>query len=159
MVTPAVFLGLYPEFTAINADSAVTTAIVQNSLDYADAFLSDTAFGTLRNHAAGLLVAHRLCIRYSPTIGALQAQAKPGIENSQNVGPGAVSFGVAHSRLVESENAWQADLSRTNYGLELLSLMDSSIAPMAIAGTADSAAGDPVGPIAGPLWLGGTLNI
>ena len=123
-LTPNQFWTDYPEFTGIDPT---------NEIARADAILSLSAFGTLRDDSIELLVAHRLCIR-NPANGALQRHMTPGIENSQNVSPGGVSIGVAHSRLVESERAWQADLSRTDYGLELLGRMDMTIPGVAPTG-------------------------
>jgi hypothetical protein len=129
MLTAADFLADYPEFGAVNADPTVASTIVTRFLALADAFLSDGAFGTLRDHALGLYTAHRLAVRFKTTLAGLQPQGSPGTVTSQNASTSGLAVTRQPPAAAGSEQAWKADLSRTNYGLEYLALLDACIGP------------------------------
>ena len=128
----ATFQLLYPEFDAINANPAQVTVIVGIFLADADAFTSDCAFGTLRDKAVGLLTAHRLALKF-PLTGVIN-QNIPGVINSQGASTSGLNIGVATSGMVTGDVPYRADYARTNYGLELLTLIDAAVAPAAVAG-------------------------
>jgi hypothetical protein len=134
MVAPGDFLADYPEFAGIDPATDTATAIVARYLDNADSYLSNSAFGTLRDQAVELLTAHRLAIRYKVSSPTIRNPNVPGVLTSQSASGGGLSFGLAHSTAVTGDSAWRADLARTNYGLELLAMMESSIAPARLAG-------------------------
>jgi hypothetical protein len=142
MLTAADFLADYPEFGTVNADPTVASTIVTRFLALADAFLSDGAWGNLRDHALSLYTAHRLAVRYKTVLTGLQPQGSPGTTTSQN----ASTTGLAVTRLppfaAGSEQAWKADLARTNYGLEYLALLDACMGPGLLAETGSGGATD-----------------
>lgn len=152
-VTPEIFLATYPEFNDVPGAYGLSTdtmnAVVQAAIGYADGYLSDSAFGVVRDYALGLFVAHRLCIRYSPLTGSLQTHAKPGVEASQGVSPSGLNITVAHSALVTGTGTQKADLARTDYGLEYLSLIEAGVAPIGVTGTAGGSVGEQCGNVAG----------
>src|ERR1035441_5203013 len=114
----ATFQILYPEFNSINPDPTAVTTVVGRFLTDADNFISDSAFGALRDKAVELLAAHRLALKF-PVTGVLN-QNVPGVLNSQGASTSGLNIGVATSAMVTGDVAYRADYSRTNYGLELL---------------------------------------
>jgi hypothetical protein len=135
-VDAAYFLERAPEFLTINPDPTQAAAICQQELDDADDMLSDTAFGKARNLALALVAAHRLAIRYKITVPGMRNPATPGVLAGQGATTGGLNQQLAHSALVESAQAWRADYSRTNYGLQYLGLLDRTITPAMICGRA-----------------------
>ncbi len=118
------FLAEYPEFTSLNARlSPAVLAQITN----ADSFLSDNAFGDMRDHAVYLLAAHRLRLRFA-TDEELP-QDSPALVTSQSQDTGGMSEGMTPAPQVTSTSAFEADLARTNYGMELLSLIKTSVVP------------------------------
>ena len=118
------FLAEFPEFTAVNTRAATAVAA---QITNADGFLSDNAFGDLRDHAVNLLVAHRLRLRFE-TDEELP-QDSPALVTSQSQDTGGMTEGMTPAPQVTSQSAFEADLARTNYGMELLSLIKTSVAP------------------------------
>jgi hypothetical protein len=134
------FLSRYPEFASINSDPAVVTAMVENELDSADNMLSDTAFGKARNLAASLVVAHRLAVRF-PSDDSVRNPNLPGVLAGQGASTGGANQQLAHSSMVTSASPIKADYSRTNYGLQYLSLIQRSVCPAQIVGRDQDDAG------------------
>lgn len=135
----ATFQLLYPEFSNINPDPTAVTTVVGYFLTDADNFISDSAFGALRDKAVGLLAAHRLALKF-PLTGVTN-QNIPGVINSQGASTSGLNISVATSALVTGDVAYRADYARTNYGLELLTLMDAAIAPARTVGVGDGGDG------------------
>jgi hypothetical protein len=101
-MTAADFLAEYPEFASIDTDPAIASAIITRAIADADAWLSASAFGTLRDKALKLYTAHRLAVRYRATIA--QVSTEP---------------------VTDAAQTWRADFTRTNYGSEYLTLLDA----------------------------------
>ena len=114
----------FPEFASVIARAA--TAVAAQVVN-ANAYLSDNAFGEFRDHAVNLLVAHRLRLRFA-TDEELP-QDSPALVTSQSQDTGGMSEGMTPAPQVTSQSAFEADLARTNYGMELLSLIKTSVAP------------------------------
>jgi hypothetical protein len=132
MVTAAEFVADYPEFAAVDTD-ATGRPNVTRALARADALISNSAFGALRDDALELYAAHRLAVRYKASLPGLQNQAMPGVLTSQQANNTGGSIQATVSALVSSDSAWNADLAQTRYGLQYLALIDASICPMASA--------------------------
>lgn len=136
--TPAQFLALYPEFNAISTNSVTLTAIVQTALDAADAIVSDTQWSTTRRtYIVDLVAAHRLTVRYAPTVDSLNGYLHPGLQANQNISPTGLVLNVAHNSMVTGDQAFRADYSRTEYGLEFLGIVDT-LAPASSTAAAEA---------------------
>ena len=124
--TPAEFLALFPEFNAISTTPSVVTAAVQAALDAADALVSESKWtGTRRTYVVNLVVAHRLTVRYAPTVDTLNAFLHPGLQANQNVSPTGIVLNAVANRMVSEDQAMRADYARTEFGLEFLSIADT----------------------------------
>jgi hypothetical protein len=134
--TPSVteFLLDYPEFANIVNGVQTAADIVDWELKRSDRIVSRSTFGNQRYDALELLTAHRLGVRYKIGTVGVQAQNRPGLMTSQSASTGGLNFSMAHSALITGDQAWRADLSRTNYGLQYLSLIDQSVPPMLMGG-------------------------
>ncbi|HBG77258.1 MAG TPA: hypothetical protein DDW84_00200 [Phycisphaerales bacterium] len=128
-VTGTTFLTLYPEFALVGGTSQTAATIVAAEVAYQNSLMSDSAFGDFRDRALCLLVAHRLAVRFRITDTKLNAVDAPGVLTQQSSNTNGVSATLTPSALVGSSNALKADLSRTVYGLEYLSLLDTVISP------------------------------
>jgi hypothetical protein len=126
--TYASFTARYPEFLTITAPSGVTVQeIVGAALDDADAFLSDSAFGNMRDRAQCLYAAHYLALRWKVKLPGLSGQDSPGIATSVSAETGGLAVTKTVSALAQSRSPIYADFSRTNYGLEYLRIVSMCI--------------------------------
>jgi len=129
MTTFASFIARFPEFGAIKVTAPVTVeSVCQIALDDADAFLSNTAFGPLRDKAVCLVAAHRTALRYDVSSGGVISQNTPGVATSLTADTGSLSQVTSVSAMVIGKDPFKADYARTSYGLEFLSMVDVSMA-------------------------------
>lgn len=120
-VTKESFLASYPEFAAVNSTA------VENELNFQNSLVNADNFGNFRDRAVFLVTAHRLVLRHP--ISGVKSQSTPGVVTAQQAQTGGLSVQTTVSAMVSGDKAFRADMARTNYGLELLSLMDTVIAP------------------------------
>ena len=120
-VTVDVFRNAFPEFAAV-PDSAVT-----GSLDTAQMLWSQGKLGKFWSRIVMLFVAHRLAVRYS-IANSLNTEGMKGVDagitSSQSASTSSLSITNANNALITGNDPFLADLGRTNYGLELLSLLE-----------------------------------
>ena len=81
-----------------------------------------------------LRTAHYLALRFNIAEGLAAAgvnseMTETGAVSSMSASVGSLSITKANSALLSSDNAFEADLSRTRYGLEFLSLLEMVVAP------------------------------
>ena len=140
MLATADFLSEYPEFAGVNADTAAAAAIIARALTYADAFLSNSAFGALRDRAIGLYTAHRLALRYKISASGIRSSIQAGVITSQNASTTGLTVTTQPMQAASSEQAWRGDYSRSIYGMELMTLIDAVAGGGTIIYSADSQA-------------------
>ena len=134
----ATFLARYPEFASITVPSPGTVSgTVQTELDEADAILSLSAFGALRDMAMRLVAAHRLALRFNVNSPGVRNPGQPGVNTSQSASTSGLSKGMALNAAVTGDQNWRADFGRTAYGLQYLSLVDGTITPALLTGQAE----------------------
>lgn len=120
-VTVDDFRNAFPEFAAV-PDSAVTGA-----LETAQLLWSERRLGKFWSRVVMLSVAHRLAVRYNIAEGLKTEGMKgvdAGITSSQSASTSSLSITNANNALITGNDPFLADLGRTNYGLELLSLLE-----------------------------------
>jgi hypothetical protein len=125
-VTSATFLAAYPEFDTIAA------AVIDAELLKDNLYINDTAWGDYRDIALMLLIAHRLTLRFRIDKDDVLPQNMPGALTSVNVTTSGQQIQTDSVGGPEDRN-FKADLQRTNYGREFLTLMDSVISPGMLA--------------------------
>lgn len=126
LVTYAEFIEDYPEFEDI-PERAVSKRIL-----LASQILDSRTFKGFYNDAVELLTAHWLCLRYNITSAMRnnsinQSMSNSGTVNSVSASSGSLSESYSHNNLMSSDDATTADWARTEYGLQLLSLIDMII--------------------------------
>lgn len=127
-MTFASFIARYPEFNTITVPTGSTvSAVVQVFLDDADAYISDSAFGTFRDLVVCLYAAHRIAVRYKVNLIGLNDQLSPGVATSVSAQTNGLSVVNSVSSKVMSHRATDADFARTNYGLEYLMMIEQCI--------------------------------
>ena len=128
--TASQFLVRYPEFAAVAAPAGMQSAdVIQAQLDDFDADTSDD-FGTQRQKAVFLQVAHALGVRYRINLAAAGVNnlQNPGISSGKQVAGHSVSEQFAlPDNLTNYRGDWRAFYSRTTYGLEYLMLCAKSL--------------------------------
>ena len=118
------FKTIYPEF------SSLTDIIVEYRGTQGDKTLSDTTWGDLREEALFLWTAHYLAIQYNIAKGLKQNgknSINPGLVNSQSASNASLSNSYSHSNMVSGDDPFRADFARTSYGLEYLSMMETTM--------------------------------
>ena len=123
LVTYAEFIEDYPEFGSV-PEKAINKRIL-----LASQVLSSGALKEFYNEAVELLTAHWLCLRYNISSSMRDNGINPSLTNSGTVNSvsassGSLSESYSHNSLMSSDDATTADWARTEYGLELLSLID-----------------------------------
>jgi hypothetical protein len=138
MIAPtyAEFIALYPEFTSISSP-AVSAILVREST-----LLSETNWDKFWYHAICLMTAHRLALRFNISSAVSAAGMRSPLSsiqtvNNRSASPDSLSESSATSSLITGENAFNADLARTEYGLEFLSLMQTVISPVDVIVSSD----------------------
>jgi hypothetical protein len=127
-ITYAVFIDEYPEFYGLPSTA------VGRLLTVASSMLSETTWGDFWSHACSLLVAHRLCLRFNisaaiKSSGMNSPLASIQTVNNRSASPDSLSESSVTSALITGEDPFTADLARTEYGLEFISLMRMVISP------------------------------
>lgn len=129
MVSYATFIARYPEFAAVIPPTGTTVAdIIGVHIADAEAYVSDSAFGALRDKAVCLVAAHRAALRHMTQLAGMNGQNAPGVATSVSAEVGGMSVVNTVSQMVSSPQSIRADFARTNYGLEYLSLVDVCVA-------------------------------
>jgi hypothetical protein len=128
-VTKDSFLVRFPEFATVGGSAENASAIVTDELAFNDELVHKVEFGKFRDRALSLLTAHRLALRYQANESGMNPQNMPGIMSQQSGNVSGVSAMSTVSAMVSGDRAFTADMSRTNYGLEFLSLLDLVICP------------------------------
>lgn len=125
-VTSGTFLAAYPEFDTIAA-ATIDAEILKDNL-----LIHDTAWDVYRDIALMLLVAHRMTLRFRIDKDDVLPQNMPGALTSVNVSTSGQQI-QTDTVVGPDDRNFKADLARTNYGREFLSLMDSVISPGMLA--------------------------
>jgi hypothetical protein len=118
----ATFLAAYPEFDAI------TPAVIDAEIVKDDKILNPTAWGDMRDTALMLVVAHRLTLRFRMDKDNVLPQNMPGAVTSLDANNGGITVSTEAISSPDSSNI-EKDFSRTNYGVEYLTLLHSVIPP------------------------------
>lgn len=115
------FIAAYPEFGTV-AQSAVET-----TLDLSSALWGESQLRKFYSSIVYLYAAHRLVLRYNlgPKMMAAgyRNPLEVGTSNNQSASNTSLAQGFVNSAMLTGENPWLADLARTVYGMELLSIL------------------------------------
>jgi hypothetical protein len=111
---------------------SIAVAAIEAELLKDNLYIHNTAWGDYRDIAVMLLVAHRLTLRFRIDKDDVLPQNMPGALTSVNVSTSGQQIQTDTVGGPEDRN-FKADLVRTNYGREFLSLMDSVISPGMLA--------------------------
>ena len=126
-VDSTTFLIEFPEFAAV-ALSAIDRRIAQ-----AAQTLQPGRLGMWYEDLCFLWAAHYLYLRFDVGTGidsvGMNDQENQGVTTSQSASTNGLSSSTSISSLVSSDNAINADFSRTQYGLEYLSVLRQILAP------------------------------
>ena len=124
------FLAEYPEFSGV-AGSAVERRVAQ-----ALATISESRLGVYYEDAVYLWCAHYLYLRFdvgeAMDANQIIEQENQGVTTSQGASTSGLTSSTSVSALTASDNPVEADLARTNYGLQYLSLLRQTLSPMAL---------------------------
>jgi hypothetical protein len=133
-VTSDTFLAAYPEFGNIGNSLLNVSSVITSELDFSVLLMNPKIGIDFRDRAISLLTAHRLAIRFKINLTSygMKLIDKPGIITQQAAQTGGLNITATVSALVSGDNAYKADLSRTNYGLEFLSLIAVVVPPMGL---------------------------
>jgi hypothetical protein len=119
------FVTAFPEFAAI--DSAAGGRLFALGVK----LLNAGVLGEFYTDLLFLWVAHYLALRFNVGGTAddlgMNDQSQVGITNSMSASTGSLSVSNSHNAMVTGDNAFEADMSRTNYGLEFLSLLSAVV--------------------------------
>jgi hypothetical protein len=125
------FISAYPEMNLIPESAA------QNALDASNLMMLPTYWGDKYALACGLLAAHNLALRFTDQVtmgrreqGMNVAFLDPAlIATSKSASVGGLSEGATLAPFAQSTDPFTYGLSRTEYGLELLTLMQMWLPP------------------------------
>ena len=122
------FLSKYPEFSGVDPEA------IQDQLDFATLSLSQGRLGAWYERLAYLWSAHYLYLRFDISalisdVGILE-QENQGVTNSQSANTNGLSVTTTPTALVSGNNPLHADLARTNYGLQYLSILRQILSPI-----------------------------
>lgn len=126
----SVFLSAYAEFNNVPE----TALMLQGETSIA--FLSTSSFGRFYQLAVALLTAHRLATTYDIK-ASLDADGKTDttsttVGTSISASTSSLSESATPISLATGDDAFSADLARTGYGLQLLSLLKMVVSPAEI---------------------------
>jgi hypothetical protein len=143
------FMAEYPEM------DTVLKASVESALNRSNIMMLPTNWGERYAMACGLLTAHNLTMKYPDQVTAGRRKhgmavgiTDPGlIAISKSASVGGLSESSALAPFAQSKDPFTYGLSRTEYGLELLTLMQMWLAPGRIVLSPDTseALGDRAG--------------
>jgi len=121
------FLAEFPEFANV-APTAVDRRLAQSAIA-----LNPGRLGMWYDDLCFLWSAHYLYLRFDIGSGldtnGLNEQENQGVTTSQSASTNGLASSTSVSALVSSDNAINADFSRTQYGLEFLSLLRQALPP------------------------------
>ena len=122
------FIAAYPEF------AGVPEAQGKRQLGLGVKLWSPGVVGNFHDEMVYLWTAHYLALRFNIADGLESSGVNPemtgsGTVSSMSASVGSLSITNANSAMVSSDNAFEADMSRTRYGLEFLSLLDMVVGP------------------------------
>lgn len=126
---------LYAEFTATFPEFAgVPQTAAGFRLDLSARLLSEASLGKWWKYAVFLLTAHYLALRFDLSDQMMEAGVNPGLGSSGAVtevsaSTGGLSQKMAGNALATGGDPLGADLARTSYGLEYLSLLERVVGP------------------------------
>ena len=142
------FLARFPEFSniAVPPNSGLQPSdLIQARLDDFDADTSDD-FGTNRDRAVYLQVAHDLGIRYRINLSQFGVRdlQNPGISSGKQVAGHSVSEQfILPANMMQWRGDWRGYYSRTTYGLEYLMLCEKSLSKGVLSFDSTGGMGDP----------------
>lgn len=121
------FIEDFPEFSQVPAGAVNRQLAMSNTL-------SRSAWGRWWTFAVELFTAHYLAVRFKITSainenGLNNPYDAANVTTNKSANTNGISEGNAPSQLLTGENPITADLARTEYGLEYLSLMNMVVAP------------------------------
>lgn len=123
----------YPEF-AENSGTGVPMTAVTRQLEMGNISLSRQAWGKFRPYAVELWAAHYLALRFTlsssfTALGLRSLDEVAGVAQSQSASNTSLSESRTNPAMLNSQNPFYADMARTEYGMEFLSLMHLAIPP------------------------------
>lgn len=128
VLTYDLFIDAYPEF------GDVPQSAIERQIDLSNLTLLESAWGKWYSHALMLFTAHYLAVRYNISaklaeLGLRSPVSSIGTVTNKSANTSGLSEGSATSQLITSANPIEADLARTEYGLEYLHLLKIVIPP------------------------------
>lgn len=134
------FIAVYPEFQFLEQRAVCLKLCLAQEL------LRRSAWQGYWRTAVGLWTAHYLAVAYDISDGLAEAgknspTASIGVSNSRSASTTGLSESMAVSALVTSADPFEADLARTEYGLELLTLLKLVIPAGGVVYSADASSG------------------
>ena len=141
-VTYSQFIKSYPEFVRHKGGNPPRSA-VESQLAKGNITLSRGAWGEYWPFAVELWTAHYLALRFNiqPNLakrGLRELDTVAGAATSQSAGSSNLSETRTVPAMLNSKNPFYADMARTEYGLEFLSLMHWVIIPAGIVLSPDT---------------------
>jgi hypothetical protein len=132
VITNTSFVQEYPEFASIPG-SAIANQITRLTLQINQEVFTDELFDI----ALSLLVAHRLSLRFNISCGVNSNGMRSPLTsvqtvNNRSASPDSLSESSVTSGLITGDNAFMADLARTEYGLEFLNLIQTQVSPVTL---------------------------
>lgn len=121
-LTYPTFLEWFPEFTDIPTSAGTFRLELSND------FLKVQVWGKFWQRACALLTAHYLSLRFNITSGLLvnglrSPSSTIGFTTNKSASTSGLSEGSVTNAMLTGDNPIEADLARTEYGLEFLNLL------------------------------------
>lgn len=117
------FVKFFPEFSSLPND------VIAQVGNFSSCSLNLSTLGKCYNYAVALLTCHRLYLRFENTASSSEELSFAAQSTSETTSMSASTSSLSESKtlngLVSSQNPTISDLARTNYGLELLGLINS----------------------------------
>lgn len=125
------FIDIFPEFSGVSQNA------IERQIRISTGLLNKDALGEFYQDCIGLLSAHYLCLRYNISSemsknGINQSMMNSGLINSVSASSGSLSESYSHNSLISGDDPTTADWSRTEYGLQLLSIIGMQIDPCSV---------------------------
>lgn len=118
-----IFVKLFPEFSNLPQE------VVANVGTLSSCSLNLSELGKRYNYAVALLTCHRLFLRFENTTYSADEFSLSSQSTSETTSMSASTSSLSESKtingLVSSQNPTISDLARTNYGLELLGIINT----------------------------------
>ena len=141
-ITYEEFIEHYPEF-AESSSGIPPRSAVEYKLEQGNITLSRHEWGAYWHFAVELWTAHYIALRFniSPNFSAKGLQnldSVVGVSQSMSAGSSNLSESRTMPAMLNSQNPFYADMARTEYGMEFLSLMQAVISPAGIVLSPDT---------------------